>query len=215
MGLKPFKDCHLYAFIDSAYLDGRAPDELARELCEGGADIIQLRAKDRPANDLLRWAELVRPITRAARVWLVINDYPEVAAQTQSDCLHLGQEDFFDAGFTTAAEVAQGRFALGLSTHTPEQCLRAVAAGPDYVAIGPVFPTATKPGRQAVTLDYVRWAAKNVTLPWFAIGGITLDNVEQVREAGATRICVVGAILRASNISRACREFRQRITLGQ
>ena len=212
MRLKPLSDCSLYTFIDSAYLDGRRPAELARQLCDGGADIIQLRAKDRPAADLLTWSREVLPITRQAGVWLVINDHPEVAKEVGADCLHLGQEDFFDSDFQLAREVTGGQFALGLSTHTPDQCLRAIAAKPDYVAVGPVYPTATKPGREAVTLEYVKWAAANVSLPWFSIGGITLENVLTVREAGARRICVVGAILRAPDVARACRDFRDRIT---
>lgn len=86
-----------------------------------------------------------------------------------------------------------------------------MAAGADYIAIGPVFPTGTKPGRPAVTLDYVRWAAANVNIPWFAIGGITLDNLDSVLAAGATRICVVSAILNQPDVAKACAEFRRRL----
>jgi thiamine-phosphate pyrophosphorylase len=86
-----------------------------------------------------------------------------------------------------------------------------VAAGAAYVAIGPVFPTPTKPGRPAVTLDYVRWAARNLTVPWFAIGGIGLANLDDVLAAGATRIGVVSAVLNASDVAAACREFRRRL----
>ena len=100
---------------------------------------------------------------------------------------------------------------LGLSTHSPEQAERALRAGPDYIAIGPVFATPTKPGRPAVTLDYVRWAAKHVDIPWFAIGGITLQNLDEVLAAGATRICVVSAILKEPDIAKTCREFRDRL----
>jgi len=103
---------------------------------------------------------------------------------------------------------------LGLSTHAPAEAQRALRAAPDYIAIGPVFPTGTKPGRAAVTLDYVRWAAANVALPWFAIGGINLDTLDSVLAAGARRICVVSAILNAPDIAVACREFRRRIELS-
>ena len=84
-------------------------------------------------------------------------------------------------------------------------------AEPDYLAIGPVFATPTKPGRPAVTLDYVRWAAKHVNMPWFAIGGITAQNLDDVLAAGATRICVVSAILNAPDIVKACRAFKDRL----
>ena len=87
----------------------------------------------------------------------------------------------------------------------------AVAAGPDYVAIGPVFATLTKPGRPAVTLDYVRWAASQISIPWFAIGGITLSNLDEVLAAGAKQICVVSAILAAPDVTKACQAFKKRL----
>ena len=80
-----------------------------------------------------------------------------------------------------------------------------------YLAIGPVFATPTKPGRPGVTLDYVRWAAVNVDCPWFAIGGITLENIDSVLEAGARRICVVSAILNAPDVAHACQQFHKRL----
>ena len=88
---------------------------------------------------------------------------------------------------------------------------RAMAAGPDYIAIGPVFATGTKPTAQPVTLDYVRWAAANVTGPWFAIGGISLQTLPAVLAAGARRICVVSAILKAPDVAKACAEFRRKL----
>ena len=81
----------------------------------------------------------------------------------------------------------------------------------DYIAIGPVFATGTKPAAKPVTLEYVRWAAANVTVPWFAIGGINLENLDDVLAAGAKRVCVVSAILNAPNVATACVEFRQRL----
>ena len=100
---------------------------------------------------------------------------------------------------------------IGLCTHAPEQAKRALAAGPDYVAIGPVYATGTKPTARPVTLEYVRWAAANVPIPWFAIGGITLENLGDVLAAGARRVCVVSAILNAPDVAKACAEFRRRL----
>jgi thiamine-phosphate pyrophosphorylase len=210
---KPFHQCRLYTFVDTAYLAGRSPAELAQQLCDGGSDIIQLRAKTSTPDEIRRFAEELLPITTQAGVGLVINDHPELARAVGAMCCHLGQEDFFDAGFVHAADVtgAPPSFSLGISTHSPEQALRAIWADPAYVAIGPVFATPTKPGRPGVTLDYVRWAAQNVKLPWFAIGGITLDNLDSVMEAGARRICVVSAILNASDVVRACQQFKDRL----
>ena len=181
--MKPLAACRLYGFVDAAYLAGRDPAELARQLCDGGADLIQLRAKSADLDAVRRTA------------------------------LALGQEDFFEAGHRHLSELrTPGRPAeFGLSSHAPDQARRAVEAGADYVAVGPVFPTGTKPGRPAVTLEYVRWAAAHLTVPWFAIGGITLENLDSVLEAGATRVCVVSALLNAPNVTAACRSFHTRL----
>jgi thiamine-phosphate pyrophosphorylase len=212
--MKALADCRLYAFVDTAYLQGRSPADLARQLCDGGADLIQLRAKTSPLDDIRRLASSILPVTAAAGVPLVINDHSEIAAEVGAQYCHLGQEDFFDAGHTRCSELNTGAhaFEIGLSTHAPAQAERAIKAEPAYLAIGPVFATPTKPGRPAVSLDYVRWAATQVTLPWFAIGGITLENLDDVLAAGARRICVVSAILNHPEPAAACREFRKRLS---
>jgi thiamine-phosphate pyrophosphorylase len=201
--MKPLADCRLYAFIDTEYLRGRAPADVARQLCDGGADLIQLRAKKSSRAEILRMAGEILPVVRGAGVGLVINDHADVAAEIGADLCHLGQEDF--------AAAKPPAVPFGLSTHSPEQAVSAVAAKPAYIAIGPVYGTATKPGVRPVTLDYVRWAAANVVIPWFAIGGITLDNLDDVVLAGARRVCAVSAILNAPDIARACRQFRKRL----
>jgi thiamine-phosphate pyrophosphorylase len=208
--VKPLTDCRLYGFVDTAYLHGRDPTAVARQLCEGGADLIQLRAKGAPLDDVRRLAEAIRPVIRAAHAGLVINDHLEVAREMGADFCHLGQEDFFDAGFTSVAALRtpHSTLRIGLSTHTPAQCERAVTAGADYVAIGPVYATGTKPTARPVTLDYVRWAAAHVQIPWFAIGGINLDTLPDVLAAGAQRICVVSAILNVPDIAAECRKFK-------
>ncbi len=213
MAMKPLSACRLYTFVDTAYLDGRDPVEVARRLCEGGADLVQVRAKGMPEAGIRSLAKALYPVTQAAGVRLVINDYLGIAKDLGAEVCHLGQEDFFDAGHRKISDLATPgpRMEFGLSTHAPEQAVRAIEAGPDYIAVGPVFATATKPGRPAVTLDYVRWAAANVHIPWFAIGGITLGNLDSVLAAGATRICVVSAILRTPDIAGACREFLRRL----
>jgi len=211
--MKDLRNCRLYTFVDLAYLNGRKPEDLARQLCEGGSDLIQLRAKNAAPEEILRIAESLTPVTDRFGVGLVINDHPEIAFKVGARITHLGQEDFFDAGHTLAADVTgqPPKFKLGLSTHAPEQALRAIAAAPDYIAIGPIFPTGTKPNARPVTLEYVRWAAANVTLPWFAIGGINLNNLDEVLGAGAARICVVSAILNTPDVARACQQFRERL----
>ena len=211
--MKSLADCKLYTFVDTAYLHGHAPEWVAQQLCDGGSDIIQLRAKNSKPAEVRRMAEKILPITRRAKIPLVINDHREIAQVIGAEFCHLGQEDFFEAGFTHVAQLSteNSQLKIGLSTHAPAQATRAVAAGPDYIAIGPVFATGTKPTAKPVTLEYVRWAAANVTIPWFAIGGINLQTLDQVLAAGARRICVVSAILNAPDIAKACAEFKRRV----
>jgi thiamine-phosphate pyrophosphorylase len=211
--VKPLADCKLYTFVDTAYLHGRAPELVAQQLCDGGSDLIQLRAKNSLPEEIRRMAEKILPITKRANVGLVINDHLEIARELGAEFCHLGQEDFFDAGYKNISELStrNSQLKIGLSTHAPTQATSALAAGADYIAIGPVFATGTKPGAKPVTLDYVRWAAENVKIPWFAIGGINLANLEHVLAAGAKRVCVVSAILNAPDVTKACAEFRLRL----
>jgi thiamine-phosphate pyrophosphorylase len=211
--MKPLSECRLYAFVDTAYLQGRAPEFVAQQLCEGGADLIQLRAKNFAPEAVRRMAERILPITRRANVGLVINDHLTIAEELGAEICHLGQEDFFDAGHFHVSEIQnpKSKIQIGLSTHAPVQAQRALAAGADYLAIGPVYPTDTKPTAKAVTLDYVRWAAANVSVPWFAIGGINPSNLGEVLEAGARRLCIVSAILSAPDVTKTCAEFRNRL----
>jgi len=211
--VKPLKDCQLYTFVDTAYLHGRDPARVAQQLCDGGSDLIQLRAKDAPLAEVRRLAHAIQPVTQKAGVWLVINDHLALAREVGADICHLGQEDFFDAGHQHVSElqVPNSKLRIGLSTHAPAQCERAVAAGADYVAIGPIYPTGTKPTAKPVTLDYVRWAARHVQVPWFAIGGVNLTTLDDVLAAGARRVCVVSAILNAPDIAAECRRYRMRL----
>ena len=211
--MKPLADCKLYTFVDTAYLHGRAPEALAQQLCDGGSDLIQLRAKNSSPDEIQRMAEKILPLTRAANVGMVINDHDDIARELNADFCHLGQEDFFGTGHKSVIEFwgMDRVLKMGLSTHSPKQAQLAINAGADYIAIGPVYATGTKPGAMPVTLEYVRWAAANVTVPWFAIGGINLQTIDAVLAAGAKRICVVSAILNAPDIAKACAEFRQRL----
>ena len=211
--MKPLSECRLYTFVDTAYLRGRSPQSVTRSLCDGGSDLIQLRAKDTPLDQIGEIAGAILPITTRAGVYLVINDHPQLAAQAGAPLCHLGQEDFFDAGcrHTSQLRTCDPQLRVGLSTHAPAQAERAIAAGADYIAVGPVYATGTKPTAKPVTLDYVKWAALNVKIPWFAIGGINLENLDAVLDAGARRIGVVSAILNATSITEACQKFKDRL----
>src|ERR1700728_2425644 len=125
--MKPLAQCRLYAFIDTEYLRGRAPSAVALQLYAGGSDLIQLRAKKSTRAEILRMAREILPILRDAGVGLVINDHADVALEIGADFCHLGQEDY--------ASASHPAIPFGLSTHSPEQALRATAAGPAYIAV--------------------------------------------------------------------------------
>ncbi len=208
-----FSNRLLYTFVDTGYLHGRKPEEIADELCAGGSDVIQLRAKTSNVDEIRGMARAILPVTQAAGVPLVINDHFNIARELGSEVCHLGQEDFFNSGYRSVTELTSAcpQMAIGLSTHAPADAERAISAAADYIAIGPVFATATKPEAAPVTLEYVRWAAANVKIPWYVIGGINLSTLDQVLAAGAKRICVVSAILNAPSIRKACQEFKRRL----
>ena len=172
---------------------GDRPDlaEFLDAILGAGVDVIQLRKKEAEAGDLLRWGETFREAAQRHGALFIVNDRPDVAFALDADGVHLGQEDLPPR---LAREILGQDSIIGLSTHSPAQW-DAAAPEADYLCIGPVWETPTKPSRRAAGLDAVRHAAASgETRPWFAIGGITLDNLPEVQDAGATRIVVVRAV---------------------
>lgn len=182
-----------------------------RAALDGGVDLVQLRMKDAPDDAVLREAAWMREACAAAGVPFLVNDRPDLAARAEADGVHVGQDDMPVP--QARAGAGAGRI-VGLSTHAPAQLAAAAgadaAARPDYVAVGPVHPTPTKPGRPAAGLEYVRHAAAAAPagLPWFAIGGIDASTIGAVVEAGARRVVVVRAITGAADPAAAAAELR-------
>lgn len=171
----------------------------------GGVDVLQLRCKELEALPYMRLAGRVRDLARAAGVPFIVNDRPDVALAVDADGVHLGQNDLPPEW---ARRILPPQAIIGRSSHEPADAERAVAEGATYFAVGPVWETPTKPGRRASGLSYVHdVVARAVAVPWYAIGGITLDNAAQVLEAGATRIALVRAILDAPDPAAAARGF--------
>jgi thiamine-phosphate pyrophosphorylase len=183
-------------------ITGARPDLAAflEAAVRGGVDLVQLREKGLADGELLRVLEKARAVTRELGLPLVVNDRPDLAVLVGADYVHLGQDDL------PLPAVRRFGIPAGLSTHSREELERAEA---DYVAVGPVFATPTKPGRPAVGLELVRHAAEHAPAPWFAIGGIDRTNVAEVVAAGARRIAVVRAIGDADDPEAAARELRE------
>jgi len=182
-------------------------EELLAAALAGGVDMVQLRDKSASDEELVRAAAVFRRLCdeHGALFWL--NDRPDLVAACGADGVHVGQDDMPAAD---ARRLAGEEVLVGVSTHSPAQLDAALAAGDaDQLSVGPVWETPTKEGRPAAGLDYVRHAARVAgERPWFAIGGIDLDNVREVIAAGASRVVVVRAIRDADDPEAAARSLR-------
>lgn len=181
------------------------PLEQARAACEGGARVVQLRAKRATDTQALAWGRAIRALTREAGVTFVVNDRVDLALACDADAVHLGQDDLAPAD---ARRIAP-RLAVGRSTHDIEQLARALAEPIDYVAYGPLFGTASKDtGYGARGLDALHEIARRCApLPLVAIGGIDLGNCAQALAAGAHGVAVISAIANAADPVAAVREL--------
>ena len=175
----------------------------------GGVDVIQLRDKTLGDPGLIEAARAFRAAADAAGALFNLHDRPDLVAACAADGVHVGQDD----GSVAAARATAGPDRIvGRSTHAPEQGAEADAdPDVDYLAVGPVHATPTKPGRPAAGPAYVEWAAAHVATPWFAIGGLDAGNVGDVTARGARRIVVVRAIAEAADPEAAARALRERL----
>jgi thiamine-phosphate pyrophosphorylase len=174
-----------------------------------GVDVVQLRDKDAEAVPLLEAAAVLREATERHGALLAVNDRADVALAARADILHLGQGDL---PMEWARRVIGAEMLLGRSTHDLEQARCTIAEGWDYFAVGPVYPTATKPGRPTVGTALLQAvAALAPPVPWFAIGGVDRSNLTEVTSAGASRVVVVRAITEASDPAAAAAELRRRL----
>jgi thiamine-phosphate pyrophosphorylase len=184
------------------------------EALSGGADIIQLREKGLTDRELLRRAREVRILTAQARARFVLNDRPDLARLSGADGVHLGQEDIT---VRDSRRIVGPNLLIGVSTHDRAQLDGAILAGASYLGVGPVFPSATKEFAEPelAGLAHVQAAAETTNIPWFAIGGITEENVRRVLDAGATRIAVSAAVVKADRPRRAAERLRARLEGGE
>jgi thiamine-phosphate pyrophosphorylase len=189
-----------------------APEDQISILCaavDGGADIVQLRNKTAPAAALVPAVGRLIAYCRPRGVTVIVNDYVDVAVSAGADGVHLGQDDM---GIAEARQRWQPGRLVGRSTHSIDQALSAVADGADYLGVGPVFATPTKPGRPAVGTELVAAvSAAGLEIPWFAIGGIDTSNIDAVLGAGARRVAVVRAVCAAADPAAAAAELRARL----
>jgi thiamine-phosphate pyrophosphorylase len=198
-------------FVTDIGLPPEELDALLGSALAGGVDLIQIRDRAATERAVLAAANLFREAADRYGALFFVNDDPELALRCGADGVHVGQDD---TPVAAARSQAGGELLVGLSTHEPRQLEAAAGASgaerPDYVSVGPVWETPTKPGRPAAGIDYVRHAAETLAaaeLAWFAIGGIDTANVGTVLDAGARRVVVVRAIRDAPEPGEIAREL--------
>ncbi len=192
----------LYVITEPGLYD---PIEGARLALEGGAHILQLRDKNATTRRLIEVGSALRTLTRTYNALLIVNDRVDVALAVQADGVHLGQDDM---PIALARRIVGERMLIGASTETVPEARQAEQEGADYLGVGPMFATATKPDAGApVGPQRVREIKAVVSLPVFGIGGITLENASEVLSAGADGICVISAVFGAPDPLEATRQF--------
>ena len=198
--------------VEAAARAGWQPLDLVRAFLAGGARFLQLRAKHLSGSEFLDLASAVVVLAHSAQAQLIVNDRADIARLAGADGVHVGQEDLAPA---SVRAIVGDAAIVGLSTHTIEQVEQAVRAPVTYIAVGPVFGTATKDtGHAPVGLEMVREAARRTSvcgLPLVAIGGITLANAASVLEAGAASVAVIGDLLSTGNPEGRVRAYRDRL----
>ncbi len=200
------RNLYLVTNSDGFESDDKFLDAVAQAL-SGGVDIIQLREKKSNARRIIELGHKIRQLTSIYNALFIVNDRVDIAKIVKADGVHLGQDD---VEIDYAKEILGSDKIIGISTHERKQAIKAVEQGADYIGVGPVFETPTKPGRKSVGLEYVKWASENVIdIPFYAIGGINQENVRDVIEFGAKNIAVVRAIINATSPKEATIKFKE------
>jgi thiamine-phosphate pyrophosphorylase len=197
----------LYALTDSRLSLGRSVFETAGALLEAGVRIIQYREKHLKAGEMLKECRILRRMTEDAGACFIVNDHADIAMICGADGVHVGQEDL---PVPELRALLGPEKIIGLSTHSPEQATAAVAAGADYIGVGPVFPTNTKEDVCApVGLEYLDWVVANISLPFVAIGGIKRHNIARLARRGAYCCALVSELVGAEDIAARAAEVRR------
>ncbi|MGJ8643011.1 MAG: thiamine phosphate synthase [Luteolibacter sp.] len=197
----------LYGIVDFGYVAEIDVARVTAALLDGGADVIQLRAKGVALEAVRKAGEIILPLCKDAKIPFVLNDYPEMAVELGADGVHIGQDD---GAIGDVRKLVGNEMLIGRSTHSFSQAKQALANDADYIGFGPLYPTPTKQGRPAIGLEEVsRMEAEvGMHLPAFCIGGIKPKNLGEVLAAGGRRCVVVSHLLQAEDIEGATREVR-------
>ena len=204
-----FVSTDLYGLTDRAHSCGRSNLQVVKQMVAAGIKVIQYREKDLPMKEKYEECLAILAVTRQANATLIVNDHVDLAMLAGADGVHVGQDDLPPAEIR---KLVGEEMIIGLSTHSPEQAEAAVRQGiVDYIGVGPIFPTHTKRNVCApVGLAYLDYVAKNISLPFVAIGGIKEHNIGDVRRHGARLVAVVTGITSAEDIALEIKTLRQK-----
>jgi thiamine-phosphate pyrophosphorylase len=200
------KTARLYAILDTGYV---APDRIlsiAEKLVQAGVDLLQFRAKQMPLSEIVRIGQELRSIIPATGPRFILHDHPGLVEDIGADGVHVGQDDL---SVDTAREQAGAERLVGKSTHSLAQARAAEGHGADYIGVGPIFATPTKPDYTPVGLDLIGQVRADVHVPQFCIGGINEETLPSVVAAGARRVVIVSALLRSDDIAGYCARVRE------
>jgi thiamine-phosphate pyrophosphorylase len=196
--MRALRECRLYGIIDLRYIPRlRDCNRIAEQMVSGGVDLIQVRGKGKSIEELMNLASEIHKITVRSNTPLIVNDHAEVAARVPVEGVHVGQDD---DSILVARQKAGRDLIVGKSTHSMDQAHAAQGEGADYIGFGPIFATPTKPDYKAIGLGNIRRIHLDVSIPIFCIGGINIDNLQEVIDAGAKRVVMVSAFLKARSI---------------
>ena len=195
--MRSLHECRLYGIIDLGYVQQRDAARIVEQMVEGGVDLIQLRGKNKSIEELMELSAELHELTAKSSTPLIVNDHAEIARRVPVEGVHVGQDD---DTIQLARQKAARKILVGKSTHSLEQARAAQGEGADYIGFGPIFATPTKPDYTPIGLDDVRRVHAEVNLPIFCIGGVNIDNLQSVIDAGARRVVMVSALLKAHNI---------------
>jgi thiamine-phosphate pyrophosphorylase len=202
--------CRLYGIVDLNYVNAANALRVTEAMLEGDVDLIQLRGKQKSLDELTDLAAELHTITSRSSIPLIVNDHAEIARRLPVEGVHVGQDD---DPIAVVREKAGRNVIVGKSTHTLAQAIAAQSEGADYIGFGPIFATPTKPDYKPIGLADIKRVHVDVTLPIFCIGGIKIDNLEQVIAAGARRAVIVSGLLQAEDVAEYARTAKRLLNL--
>lgn len=196
--MRALRECRLYGIIDLGYIPQlRDCNRIAEQMVTGGVDLIQVRGKGKSIDELAHLASEIHEITAQSGTPLIVNDHAEIAARVPVEGVHVGQDD---DSILVARQKAGRDLIVGKSTHSVAQAHTARDERADYIGFGPIFATPTKPDYKPIGLNGIKQLHLEIGIPIFCIGGINIDNLQQVIDAGAKRVVMVSALLKAHSI---------------